>query len=118
MQPLEHDSLANSSIHNSQADAGLAEQALADFAKSQQLSRKNAAQLIFGHDQADPKANPLATGLFAFAKTIGAPSSASINPTPPMENPLSTPLSEPKEVTSFPPSSRISCCKLQAKNLW
>ena len=55
MQPVEHDSLANSSIHNSQADAGLAEQALADFAKSQQLSRKNAAQLIFGHDQADPK---------------------------------------------------------------
>jgi HK97 family phage major capsid protein len=42
-------------MHNSQADAGLAEQALADFAKSQQLSRKNAAQLIFGHDQADPK---------------------------------------------------------------
>jgi len=55
MQPVEHDSLANASMHNSQADAGLAEQALADFAKSQQLSRKNAAQLIFGHDQADPK---------------------------------------------------------------
>ena len=55
MQPVEHDSLANASMHNSQADAGLAEQALADFAKSQQLSRKNAAHLIFGHDQADPK---------------------------------------------------------------
>ena len=52
MQPVEHDSLAIAPIHNSQADAGLAEQALADFAKSQQLSRKNAAQLIFGHDQA------------------------------------------------------------------
>ncbi|NBY00675.1 MAG: phage major capsid protein [Planctomycetes bacterium] len=55
MQPVEHDSFGSPLVHNSQADAGLAEQALADFAKSQQLSRKNAAQLIFGHDQADPK---------------------------------------------------------------
>jgi HK97 family phage major capsid protein len=55
MQTEENDLQATDAGTQTRADAIAAEQALADFARSQQLSRKNAAQLIFGHEHADPK---------------------------------------------------------------